>query len=68
MQATTPEDNSFFSREKEELPRVGRTCTCHICMQIGIVNRNIIFFRREPWLLMDFSTGHLSPQVIGIVF
>ena len=23
MQATTPEDNSFFSREKEELPRVG---------------------------------------------
>ena len=23
MQATTPEDNSFFPREKEELPRVG---------------------------------------------
>ena len=23
MQATTPKDNSFFSREKEELPRAG---------------------------------------------
>ena len=23
MQATTPEDNSFFFREKEELPRAG---------------------------------------------
>ena len=23
MQATTPKDNSFFSREKQELPRAG---------------------------------------------
>ena len=25
----------------------------YICIQMGIVNRNIIFFRREPWLYTD---------------
>ena len=45
MQATTPEDNSFFSREKEELPRaglepaiiciLGRCCTC-TCMSASL--------------------------------
>ena len=25
----------------------------YVCIQIGIVNRNIILFRREPWLYID---------------
>ena len=65
MQATTPEDNSFFQEKKKSC--LGWDGHVHVT-QIGIVNRNIIFFRREPWLLMDFSTGHLLPLVIGIVF
>ena len=36
MQATTLEDNSFFPREKEELPRAGLEPTMFTCTHVHI--------------------------------
>ena len=77
MQTTTPEDNSLFSREKEELPRVGlepamycildRHSTCTVC-----ATKKVTLMMQAPrmcsgTLLMTTIFTHTVPFVPNTV-